>query len=265
MIRKSTLLTLASAATLLAFAATGAATNAAWAQSKSEMIPELEWNTSLNHFQFDADKFIGQRLTAKCPPRSVRDKDEPVHGTDVYSSKNPICVAAVHAGQITTDGGVVTVQLNEGQEAYQASTRNGVTSADLPGTPRSMVFVDAANPAAADAAQLPYIPRIDWETKFTSTGFANKDLVGQQFTFNCAAAPAGKNRRRIAGTDSYAFASFVCVAALHAGRITTDGGYVTLRMEPGVEKLTGSIRNGVESKDGPGGHTTISFVDGPAG
>ncbi|WP_193369451.1 LCCL domain-containing protein [Pelagibius marinus] len=237
--------------------------NGAAAQSQSPMVPELEWNTPLKHFQMDSDKFVGQRFTAKCPPRSLRDEDEAIQGTDAYPSTNPICVAALHAGEITTDGGLITLQLNPGLESYQGSERNGIASADLPGTKRSIVFVNAKTAAAADAAQQPYIQRIDWNTKFTSTGLANKDLVGQQFTFNCASAPAGKKLRRISGTDSYAFASFVCVAALHAGKITTDGGLVTVQMDPGKDKLVGSIRNGVESKDGPGGHTTISFVDAP--
>lgn len=260
----NTRLSFFAAAAALGLSIGQAAVNAATAETASPMVPELKWNTPLKHFQFDADKFVGQRLTAKCPPRSVRDKDAAIQGTDVYPSTNAICVAALHAGRITTEGGLVTVQLNPGLESYQGSARNGVTSADLPGTPRSIIFVGADNAAAAGEAQRPYIPRIDWETKFTATGLANKDLVGQQFTFNCAEAPAGKKLRRISGTDTYDFASFVCVAALHAGRITTDGGLVTVRMEPGMPKLIGSIRNGVESHDGPGGHTTISFVDTPA-
>ena len=255
--------------TVLAAALAGLSMNAAFAtaalsQEASPLVPELEWNTPLKHFQFDSDKFIGQRFTASCPPRSVRDKDDALYGTDVYPSNNPICVAAVHAGKITTDGGLVTVQLNPGVEAYKGSSRNGVDSQDLPGTKRSMVFVDAADSTAADELRKPYIPRLKWDTKFTSTGLANRDLKGQRFVFECPAKPANAKPRRIEGTDSYAFKSVVCVAAVHAGKITTDGGLVTVQMDPGMDKLVGSIRNGVESKDGPGGHTTISFVDAPA-
>lgn len=227
------------------------------------VLPELEWNTTLKKYQFDNDKFIGQRFSAVCPPRSIRDKDDALYGTDVYPSNNPICVAALHAGKITTDGGQVTVQLNPGEESYTGSSRNGIDSASLPGTPRALVFVDATDTTGVDAAQEPYIPRVKWDTKFTRTGFAYKQLLGQRFTFNCPAAPKGKKMRQISGTDSYAFNSTICVAALHAGKITEDGGLVHLQLDDGKDRLVGSIRNGVESKDGSGGHRTVSFVDSP--
>ncbi|MCC6567201.1 MAG: protease B, partial [Chloroflexi bacterium] len=41
-----------------------------------------------------------------------------------------VCVAAVHAGAITTDGGVIRVTMLEGQESYTGSERNGVTTQD---------------------------------------------------------------------------------------------------------------------------------------
>lgn len=239
-------------------------TQSAAAQNVSDLVPEIEWNTTLKKYQFDADKFLGQRFSAKCPPRTIRDKDDPVYGTDVYPSNNPICVAAAHAGKIAPeDGGLVTVQLNPGAESYAGSSRNGIATADLPGTPRSMVFVDFADSAAADEVQRPYLPRLKWDTKFTATGFANKNLIGQRFSFDCPSAPNNMRSRRVSGTDSYAFHSIVCRAAVHAGKITTDGGLVTLQIDPGMQKLVGSIRNGIETKDGPGGHRTISFVDGP--
>lgn len=250
----------AAAVTSLSLSAAAAGTALA---EEGPGVPELEWNTTLKKFQFDNDKFIGQRFSAVCPPRSIRDEDDAVYGTDVYPSNNPICVAALHAGKITTDGGPVTVQLNPGEESYVGSSRNDIDSASLPGTPRAMVFVDQTDTTAVDAAQEPYIPRLKWDTKFTRTGFAYKQLLGQRFTFNCPAAPKGKKLRRISGTDSYAFNSTICVAALHAGKISQDGGLVHLQMDPGMDKLVGSIRNGVESKDGSGGHRTVSFVDSP--
>ena len=236
----------------------------AYAQSEGPKIPEVEWDTALKKFQVDSDKFIGQRFSVVCPPHSVRDTMEQVYGTDAYPSDNAICVAALHAGKITTDGGQVMVQLNPGLEAYTGSIRNGVDSASLPGTQRSMVFVDAESAAAADEARQDYIPRLKWDAKFTGTGLANKDLKGQVMTFNCPAAPGDLRMRRVVGTDSYAFNSVVCLAAVHAGKITTaEGGLVNVQIDPGMKKLVGSIRNGVETKNGSGGHTTISFVDAP--
>ena len=229
----------------------------------SAPLPELELNTKLENFQFDSEKFIGQRFSARCPSTTVNDNYEDISGTGVYSSRSPICVAAIHDGKITADaGGVVTVQLNPAIESYTASSQNGVNSKGLNNSKHSMVFIDAADTTAADEAQAPYIPRLKWDTKFSSTGFGHKQFVGQRFTFNCPAAPSGK-LRRITGTDSYANNTRVCVAAMHAGKITKDGGQIHLQLDPGKKKLVGSMRNGVESKDGPGGHQTVSFVNSP--
>lgn len=242
-------------------AMSGVAIGKASAQSDSKSIPEIKWDTTLNKFQFDSEKFVGQRLTAKCPPASVKQKFTGVYGTDVYPSNNSICIAAVHAGKVGKDGGLVTVQLNPGESGYTGSSRNGVTTATLPGTPRSFVFVDGANSKMADKVHLAHVPRISWDTKFTATGLAHRKLVGQRFTFNCPAAPGNMRARRVVGTDSYAFHSMVCRAAVHAGKISLSGGIVTVQMDPGKPKLVGSIRNGIETKDGGGGHRTISFVD----
>ena len=133
---------------------------------------QLEWNTVLKHFQVDSDKFVGQRFLFSCPERTVRDSDDAIHGTGIYPSDSPICVAAVHAGAITRAGGEVLVQLNPGAETYHGSEQNELRSADFPQTQRSIVFIDALA-AGLDPIQEDYAPRLEWDTKFTSTGLAN--------------------------------------------------------------------------------------------
>ena len=248
---------------LLASAAIAAALfspMSASAEAMPTIVPGLDWNTSINHFQIDSDKFIGQRLTVECPRRTVRDVDEVVHGSGIYSSDAPICVAAVHAGALTPDGGVVTLQVNPGADHYDGTLQNGVASNDRPATERSIVFINGDNPEA-DAIRSDYMPQLKWDTKFTATGLANHDLVGQRFAFNCPEAPAGIRHRKVTGTDRYAFASRVCTAAVHAGAITPEGGPVLVQMDPGVAKLVGSMRNGIETDNGPGGTRTLIFVD----
>lgn len=230
------------------------------AVAASPPIPEIEWDTSIVKFQFDSDKFLGQRLTVKCPPRSARETMEAIYGTDVYPSNTPICVAGLHSGAIGANGGKVTVQLNPGAKSYAGSSRNGITSQDLPATPRSIVFVRGKN-ADLDATQRKYMPRLKWDTKFTATGLANRKLLGQHFAFLCPPAPDGLRPRRIVGTDRYEFHTRVCVAAVHAGKITMEGGPVLVQLNEGVPKLKGSIRNGVESHDGSGGSRTLTFLD----
>lgn len=252
--QKATLIAIIAAATAM-FGATAAQADDAVA------VPEIEWTETLVKFQFDSDKFIGQRFSAKCMPAADKDLKATVYGTDVYPSDNSICMAALHAGKVTKDGGVVTVQLNPGAENYTGSERNGIATQSLPATPRSMVFVDGTNVAKADEMQRTHIPRIKWDTKFTSTGFAYREMIGQRFTFNCPSAPSRMKHRRIVGTDAYAFHSIICQAAVHAGKITTEkGGLVSVQIEP-KKKLVGSIRHGFESKNGSSGIRSITFVD----
>lgn len=222
-------------------------------------VPEVEWDTTINHFQIDSDKFVGQRLSVRCAPRHVRTESEKVYGSDVYTTDSPICFAALHAGVISSDGGTVTAQVIPGAKAYNGSIRNGVTSESRPETQRAIVFVAGGN-KAADAIRSEYQQRLDWDTKFTRTGLANRELVGQQFAFYCPRAPEDMRPRRVVGTDSYAFDSMICRAAVHAGAITTDGGPVIVQMNDREPELVGSIRNGIESSNGSSGVRSLTFV-----
>ena len=223
-------------------------------------IPTIEWNHSLKQLQVDNDKFIGQRFRLRCPEHTVRDTDAALRGTDRYPSDSAICVAAVHAGVVDRSGGEVVVQLNPAPETYVGSERNGVVSASFPKTTRSITFVEPSQATIPDATQRAFIPRLKWDSKFTTTGLAKRNLVGQHFAFKCPPASGNLMARSVYGTDRYAFNSYVCQAAVHAGRLTHDGGLVLIQLHEGVPRLEGSIRNGIESRSGPGGSRTLSFL-----
>jgi len=82
----------------------GVTFSGAFAKSYSSSIPEIEWDTTLTTFQFDNDKFIGQRFTAKCMPANAKDMDAVVYGTDTYPSNNSICMAAAGAARVKRRG-----------------------------------------------------------------------------------------------------------------------------------------------------------------
>ena len=224
---------------------------------------ELSRTTSLHHFQVDKEKFIGQRFEFNCPSKTVRDTDPGIHGTDVYPASVPICVAALHAGAVGLDGGPITLQLNPGVSEYHGSTRNDIESSDFPGTGLSIMFLTDATHAELDNLQREWAPLLKWKDKFSQTGLANIRLTGQRFMFNCPAAPDNLAGRRVYGTDSYPLASYVCMAAVHAGQITKSGGFVLIQMDSALEgKFAGSTRNGIESKNGPKSPRSISFPGG---
>ncbi len=231
----------------------------AFAETGQPQPKQLEWNTVLNHFQVDNDKYVGQRLFFECPEFTVRDADSEIFGTGRYTTDSAICVAAVHAGAVGREGGTVTVQLNPGLANYEGSEAHDVRSGSFPQTPRSFQFVGSTHVDPQNKVQADYLPRLKWDTKFTATGLANRNLVGQRFAFVCPEAPGNLRYRRITGTDRYAFSSIVCQAAVHAGRITKQGGTVLVQLEEGTAKLRGSARHGIESHSGSGGARTITF------
>lgn len=235
------------------------ATTAGAAGTLGDFGKDLDWSTSLHHFQVDKEPYTGQRFEFNCPAKTVRDKEPVVHGTDRYPSDSAICPAAVHAGVIGPEGGRVHLQLNPGVESYKGSRRNGMETRDLPATALSIMFLSDANRAQLDEMQQKWKPRLKWDDKFSQTGLANIRLTGQRFAFDCprAGSLAG---RVVYGTDSYPLSSLVCLAAVHAGQITKDGGAVLVQLDPALAgSFVGSTRNDVESKKGPMTTRSISF------
>jgi hypothetical protein len=68
----------------------------------------------------------GQKVTYSCP--SAGDTMGPVWGKGVYSDDSSVCAAGRHAGAIGSAGGLVTIEILPGREAYEGSVANGVTS-----------------------------------------------------------------------------------------------------------------------------------------
>jgi hypothetical protein len=76
-----------------------------------------------------------------CPPGCARGS---LWGTDVYTSDSKLCTAAAHAGRISLEeGGQIWVENLPGQQEYQGTERNGVSSGDWPSWSRSYQFIDA--------------------------------------------------------------------------------------------------------------------------
>ena len=173
----------------------------------------------------------------------------------MYASTHSICQAGLNAGAIDNKGGLVTVQVNPGSEIHAGNPK--LTTA------RTLSVIGKASAEATDKVYRDNIQRIKWDSKFTKSIGGSKHFIGQQFTFDCPAAPSSLPPRRIVGTDLYAFNTKTCIAALHAGVLTTDGGLVTVQMNPGREKLVGSVRDGLESHDGMSGLSALSFVANP--
>lgn len=225
---------------------------------------KLEWDTKLNHFQIDSDKFVGQRFSFECPERPEGLNLPPIHGTNIYPSGTPLCPAAVHAGALGPAGGRINVQVNPGLNHYAGRDQRGLRSSPFGRTARSFVFLGEPFADSLTPIQRQHAPRLKWKTKFTATGLANRKLVGQRFVFHCPEAPAKLAGRRVYGTDTYAFNGLVCLSAVHAGRLTKEGGFVVVQMIEAKAPLEGSLRHGIESKSGRAGDRQIVFLRLPS-
>jgi LCCL domain len=82
----------------------------------------------------------GEQFEFECPSGGEYDT---VWGTDTYTDDSSVCTAAVHAGVITLDEpGTVTIEIRPGEDSYEESERNGVTSQPYPAWGGSFVVID---------------------------------------------------------------------------------------------------------------------------
>ena len=179
-----------------------------------------------------------------CPQRMYADRDEMVctcdetvgsarlWGTDVYTDDSKLCHAAVHAGAVSAEGGIIRVRRAPGRSSYQGSTRNGVSSDDFGAWESSIVF-DSSASLKEQLGGVPLCPVL----YTASPGFSGE--------CTCAAVGTGP----VWGTNPYTSDSHVCRAARHAGVIGPNGGVVRLSPAPGQKSYGGSTRNGVTSSD----------------
>lgn len=88
----------------------------------------------------------------------------------------------------------------------------------------------------------PQVVEFDWHWS------ASHPLANESDIISCA-SNADRTGGTVWGTDSYTDDSALCVAAIHAGAITWQGGRFRIRYLPGGGGLAGSTRNGVTTRD----------------
>jgi hypothetical protein len=178
-----------------------------------------------------------------CTCSAQSTADAAIWGTDVYTDDSALCRAALHAGVITAQGGSVTVNRTDGRGIYVGTMRNGVTSHDFGAFPNSISF-KGTPPAPAGPGPCP-----------ASLGFARE--MPTPFTCRCNAQATRDGS--VWGTDVYTDDSSLCRAALHAGRVSADGGTITARRGDGRALYVGSSRNGVMSNDFGAFPSSVTF------
>lgn len=171
----------------------------------------------------------GRRLVFICP--AIDQPSPDVWGTDIYADDSSICSAAIHAGFLSFGrAGLVAIVMGGIAGTFEGTGRNGVKSADYANADYSYAFSRNIGPAD-----------IDW----TTNALRMPPDFNEPVTVLC---PAGGNTSDfIWGTGTYISDSAICVAAVHAGVITLDGGAVTVTRAPGQDTFEASRQHEVQS------------------
>lgn len=99
-----------------------------------ETAKDVTWGLNASQFQGDDGKTVAYDCSEDGTIGSV-------WGTGTYTDDSSVCTAAVHAGLISIDdGGRVVIEIAPGEDSYEGSEANGVTSLDYDSWPGSFTF-----------------------------------------------------------------------------------------------------------------------------
>lgn len=102
--------------------------------AEENSVPPIAWDDNVVQFRGMND----QVMQFNCLPQS---NTSTIWGTDIYTDDSSVCGAAAHAGLIDESGGLVTLKILPGQDSYEGSTRNGITTLDYGTWDGSFSFV----------------------------------------------------------------------------------------------------------------------------
>lgn len=104
-------------------------------------VGEVSWRTTPREYRGQD----GSVYTYDCPGGASEDDAGPVWGSDLYTDDSSVCLAAVHAGEITfEDGGTVAVEIAPGENSYDSTEQNGVETSSWGTWSGSFLFTYSA-------------------------------------------------------------------------------------------------------------------------
>ncbi|XP_076807889.1 uncharacterized protein LOC143451316 isoform X2 [Clavelina lepadiformis] len=178
-----------------------------------------------------------------CPFDCV-DSNGNVWGNVVYTHDSSICRAAIHDGRLNDSGGEITVYKQPGQSSYTGVERNSVTSSSYGSWGSSFSFRQT-------------IP--DRSLTCTTTARDARFTSQNSFEVTC---PSGcvESNGNIWGSAVYTHDSSICRAAIHDGRLTDNGGDLTVFRQPGQSSYTGIERNSITSSSYGAWDSSFTFT-----
>lgn len=172
----------------------------------------------------------------KCPANCLNKKAK-VWGTVSYDVQSSICRAAIHAGVIDNNGGLVDVTRKDQLPFFVRSTKNGIESLSKykPGNSFTVTKVEeyTADCYATVAEICPFKKPISHCPRVLCPA-------------NCKTQPSYWSP--VIGNTIYADSSSICKAAIHAGVMKAEGGFVDVLPLEGRKSYTGVLKNGIQSE-----------------
>ncbi|XP_035688934.1 uncharacterized protein LOC118424472 isoform X1 [Branchiostoma floridae] len=98
-----------------------------FAFTEDPVIPEEQPGEDTVTCSTEAREMEGESFTIVCPA-DCASTGATIWGDGIYTDDSSVCRAAIHAGRIEDSGGEVTVYMMDGQDSYEGSESNGVSS-----------------------------------------------------------------------------------------------------------------------------------------
>ena len=171
---------------------------------------------------------IGKTVSCHCSATATSKGS--VFGTGFYTDDSNICRAALHAGEVTPEGGNVSFTMRKSQPHYDSTNRNGITSFKWGTYPGNSFTFRALS---------------DLKERCPSNAVQYR---GHDQVISCECTAEATGRGSIYGNGLYTDDSKICRAAVHAGEISLAGGHVALTMQEGQPTYEGITKNGVTSR-----------------
>lgn len=204
-----------------------------------------------------ANQLRGTGRTVRCSCSALATGTGSVWGSGIYTDDSKICRAAVHAGVISSRGGVVTFRVSGGRASYAASTNNGVTSGKWGSWQGSFQFTGGSTVSTGGYGGGPI------QSSFCPA--TPKAYRGSGQTVTCGCAGSQTRAGSVWGNGTYTDDSKICRAAVHAGVIGMSGGQVSFRMVGPRRSYASSSANGVSTGSYGPWNGSFSFIGGNAG
>ena len=183
--------------------------------------------------------FTDGAMVCSCPEGAANGS---VWGSGPYTAASNICTAARHAGAVGTAGGVVRLTEAAGQDSYEGSEANGVTTSGW-GSYGSSFNVTAIGSKPVVAA----------------SEFATCSTMPSGVDEHACHCPANARQGSVWGNGPYTADSDICTAALHNGYIEAEGGDVFVLRLGGLDSYSGGEGYGVTTSDWGGYDSSITF------